>query len=172
MENVVRKTSLGLAVDCAVTELGLDEERPRIMGTLQRCFIERYEQFKATVSYSSAVLKGHYVVDNEFPIGEHDRQQYFRSIAFQAKVSGVPLTISAFPGQRKPFTLIEGYSRNDQSKKRLHSKTPAKAERKNTVSQTRKKQKNWLFKIYENPLKSAFFEFIRYLIVFGIISYY
>jgi hypothetical protein len=50
-------------------------------------------------------LKGYYVADNEFPIGEQDKQQYFRSIAFQAKLSGVSL-ITHSSGEKKPFTLI------------------------------------------------------------------
>lgn len=106
MDNVVNKTNLGLAIDFAITQLGLDKERSRIMANFQRCFIEQYDQFKKTVSYSSTALKGYYVVDNQFPIGQHDRQQYFRSIAYQAKISGTPLTISNTQGQRKPFTLI------------------------------------------------------------------
>lgn len=69
MENVVKKTNLGLAIDFAITQLGLDKERTRIMANFQRCFIEKYDQFKKTVCYSSTTLKGHYVVDNEFPIG-------------------------------------------------------------------------------------------------------
>jgi hypothetical protein len=42
MENVVKKTSLGLAIDFAITKLGLDRERSRIMSSFQRCFIEKY----------------------------------------------------------------------------------------------------------------------------------
>ena len=43
MENVVNKTNLGLAIDLAITELGLDKERSRIMTNFQRCFIEKYD---------------------------------------------------------------------------------------------------------------------------------
>jgi hypothetical protein len=32
-------------------------------------------------------LKGNYVADNEFPIGEQDKQQYFRSVAYNCKIN-------------------------------------------------------------------------------------
>ena len=92
MENIIRKTNLGIAVQEAITEMGLERERKNIMGYLQRSFEEKYDEFKRAVGLHNGNLKGFYVADNEFPIGEQDKQQYFRSIAFQAKMSGIPLT--------------------------------------------------------------------------------
>ena len=42
MDNVIKKTNLGLAVQEAIAELGLDREKNKIMGCLQRCFEEKY----------------------------------------------------------------------------------------------------------------------------------
>jgi hypothetical protein len=80
------------------------------------------------------------VADNEFPIGEHDKQQYFRSIAFQAKIGGTALTTN-LSGEKRPFTLIEGYSRNDDSKKRQYSKAHSKNDKRNNETSGKKKQK-------------------------------
>jgi hypothetical protein len=38
MDNVIKKTNLGIAVQEAISELGLDREKIKIMGCLQRCF--------------------------------------------------------------------------------------------------------------------------------------
>jgi hypothetical protein len=95
------------------------------MSYLQKAFEEKYEEFKKSLASNTANLKGHYVADNEFPIGEHDKQQYFRSIAYQAKISGVSLTTNT-SGEKRPFTLIEGYSKNEDSKKRQYSKAHSK----------------------------------------------
>lgn len=108
------------------------------MTYLQKSFEEKYEEFKKTVSNNTGTLKGYYVTDNEFPIGEHDKQQYFRSVAFQAKINSTSLTTTS-GGEKKPFTLIEGYSRNDESKKRNYSKAHGKSEKK--VGETAGKKK-------------------------------
>jgi hypothetical protein len=140
MENIIKKTNIGIAVQEAISELGLERERTKIMSYLQKAFEEKFEEFKKTLTTNNGSLKGHYVADNEFPIGEHDKQQYFRSIAFQAKISGVPLTTNT-SGEKRPFTLIEGYSRNDESKKRQYSKAHSKSEKKSTETSGKKMQK-------------------------------
>lgn len=95
------------------------------MSCLQRAFEDKYEDFKKSLNLNTGSLKGSYVVDNEFPIGQHDKQQYFRSITYQVKLSGNSLTINQ-KGDKLPFTLIQGYSRNDESKKRQYSKSTTK----------------------------------------------
>lgn len=140
MENIIKKTNIGIAVQEAITELGLERERTKIMNYLQKAFEEKFDDFKKSAASNSGSLKGHYVADNEFPIGEHDKQQYFRSIAFQAKISGVSLTTTS-SGEKRPFTLIEGYSRNDESKKRQYSKAHSKSEKKNSETAGKKMQK-------------------------------
>jgi len=99
------------------------------MGALLRAFNEKYPEFKRNTSNSSLPFKGFYVSDNEFPIGKGDKQQYFRSVAYQSKFNGFNLSINS-NGNKLPFTLIEGYSKNDESKKRGHSKSSIKAEAK------------------------------------------
>lgn len=111
------------------------------MTCLQRAFEDKYEDFKKSGQLNNTNLKGHYVVDNEFPIGEHDKQQYFRSIAFQVKLNGSALTL-AYQGEKRPFTLIEGYSRNDESKKRSYAKPNSKSEKKTGDSVGKKKRKS------------------------------
>jgi hypothetical protein len=75
---------------------------------------------------NSATFKGSYVCDNEFPIGEGDKQQHFRSIVFQSKLSNFSLSINTSQDKR-PFTLIESFSKNEDSKKRPHAKSAGKA---------------------------------------------
>ena len=70
-------------------------------------------------------FKGSYVCDNEFPIGEGDKQQHFRSICYNSKLNNSTLVISNNLEKRN-FTLIESFSKNEESKKRLHSKSAAK----------------------------------------------
>lgn len=77
------------------------------------------------MSSSSTPFKGNYVVDNEFPIGEGDKQQHFRSIVYQGKLQSASLTINT-NSEKRPFTLIESFSRNEDSKKRPHSKSITK----------------------------------------------
>jgi hypothetical protein len=64
MDNVIKKTNLGIAVQEAITELGLEREKAKIMSCLQRAFEEKYDEFKRNMSSSSTPFKGHYVVDN------------------------------------------------------------------------------------------------------------
>lgn len=42
MDNVIKKTNLGIAVQEAIVELGLEREKAKIMSCLQRAFEEKY----------------------------------------------------------------------------------------------------------------------------------
>ena len=82
------------------------------MNCLQRCFEDKYKDFQSKISSNANNLfQGKYVCDNEFPIGEGDRQQHFRSIVFQPKLSNCTLTINTSQ-EKRPFTLIESFSKN------------------------------------------------------------
>lgn len=120
MDNVIKKTNLGIAVQDAIVELKLEREKAKIMSCLQRAFEEKYEEFKKSFQSSTHNFKGSYVVDNQFPIGEGDKQQHFRSIVYQAKLQNNPLTINT-TNDKRPFTLIESFSKNEDNKKRPHS---------------------------------------------------
>jgi hypothetical protein len=74
------------------------------MSCLQRAFEEKYEEFKKSMN-SNTTFKGCYVVDNEFPIGEGDKQQHFRSIVYQGKLQNCPLNINT-GAEKQLFTLI------------------------------------------------------------------
>ena len=42
MENIIKKTNIGIAVQEAISELGLEREKTKIIACLQRAFEERY----------------------------------------------------------------------------------------------------------------------------------
>lgn len=69
MENIIKKTNLGIAVQEAIVELKLEREKGKIMSCLQRAFEDKYDDFKKTLTLNTGNLRGSYVVDNEFPIG-------------------------------------------------------------------------------------------------------
>ena len=125
MDNVIKKTNLGIAVQEAISQLKLDREKNKIMGCLQRCFQDKYKEFQQGINCQSVNFKGEYICDNEFPIGEGDKQQHFRSIVFNSRLNNSDLLINTST-DRRPFTLIESFSKNEESKKRLHSKSAAK----------------------------------------------
>lgn len=77
---------------------------------------------------SQISFKGNYVCDNEFPIGEGDKQQHFRSIVYNSRLNNSALQISA--SEKRPFTLIESFSKNEESKKRLNAKSMSKPSKK------------------------------------------
>ena len=47
MDNVIKKTNLGIAVQEAISEMKLDREKAKIMGCLQRCFEDKYKEFQS-----------------------------------------------------------------------------------------------------------------------------
>jgi hypothetical protein len=69
MDSIVRKTNLGIAVQEAVIELGLEREQNKIIAYLVKAFEEKYDEFKKGIGVNNGNLRGYYVVDNEFPIG-------------------------------------------------------------------------------------------------------
>lgn len=140
MDGIVKKTNLGIAVQEAISDLGLERQKSKMMMYLQKSFEDKFQEFKKTIAVNVGTLKGSYVVDNEFPIGEQFKQQYFRSYAFQAKITGVPLTTN-ISSEKRAFTLIQAYSRNDDSKKRQYSKAHSKVQKKTNETAGKKKQK-------------------------------
>jgi len=129
MSNVIKKTNLGIAVQESIVELGLEREKNKIMGALQRAFEEKYNEFKQSMTNTSYQLKGFYVSDNEYPIGEGDKQQHFRCVAYQSRLNNNQLSVT-LNGHKLPFTLIEAFSKNEENRKRSHSKTAVKNEAK------------------------------------------
>ena len=144
MDNIIKKCNLGIAVQEAMRDLDLEREKAKIMETLRVSFMSKYEQFKKENATSQGnhqqMLKGESVTDNEYPIGEKDGQQYFRGICFQAKIDSSFLQ-ATYNNERRHFTLVEGYSRNDDSKKRQHPKSASKNERKPPEANGRKRNK-------------------------------
>lgn len=69
MENIIKKTYLGLAIQEAIEETGLTREKVKILNCLQRSFDECFSEFKASSNAFVGSMKGNYVIDNEFPIG-------------------------------------------------------------------------------------------------------
>jgi hypothetical protein len=108
------------------------------MGALQRAFEEKYDEFKQKMPNNTCPLKGLYVSDNEYPIGEGDKQQHFRCVAYQSKLNNNQLSVT-LNGRKLPFTLIEAYSKNEENRKRTTSKSVIKSEAK--VSASRKQVK-------------------------------
>ena len=90
---------------------------------------------------NSYPLKGFYVSDNEYPIGEGDKQQHFRCVAYQSKLNNNHLSVT-LNGHKLPFTLIEAYSKNEENRKRTSSKSAIKSEAK--MSAPRKQVKKWI----------------------------
>jgi hypothetical protein len=129
LSNVIKKTNLGIAVQETIVELGLEREKNKIMGALQRAFEEKYEEFKHSMSNTSFPLKGFYVSDNEYPIGEGDKQQHFRCVAYQSRLNNNHLSV-ILNGHKLPFTLIEAFSKNEENRKRTSSKTTVRNEAK------------------------------------------
>ena len=64
MDNVIKKTNLGIAVQEAITELKLDREKNKIMGCLQRCFEDKFKEFQGRMASNQNTFKGSYVCDN------------------------------------------------------------------------------------------------------------
>ena len=129
LSNVIKKTNLGIAVQETIVELGLEREKNKIMGALQRAFEEKYEEFKHSMPNNSFPLKGHYVSDNEYPIGEGDKQQHFRCVAYQSRLNNNQVSVT-LNGHKLPFTLIEAFSKNEENRKRSSSKAAVKNEAK------------------------------------------
>jgi hypothetical protein len=96
------------------------------MAIFYEVFNQKFEEFKKihNHNFSSITVKGNYLIDNEFPIGENDKQQYFRCLAHDVKIGNSSLSFDV-NDQRRKFTVIEGYSRNDDNKKRSYSKAAA-----------------------------------------------
>jgi hypothetical protein len=123
MESLIKKTGLGIAVQSAITQEGLQAEESTLMTIFYEVFNQKFEEFKKIHNHNfpSITVKGNYLIDNEFPIGENDKQQYFRCLAHDVKIGNISLTFDVNDQKRK-FTVIEGYSRNDENKKRSYSK--------------------------------------------------
>jgi len=146
MSNVIKKTNLGIAVQESIVELGLEREKNKIMGALQRAFEEKYNEFKQSMTNTSYQLKGFYVSDNEYPIGEGDKQQHFRCVAYQSRLNNNQLSVT-LNGHKLPFTLIEAFSKNEENRKRSHSKTAVKNEAKMSAPRKVVKSK-WYVKLF------------------------
>lgn len=121
MEHITKKTKLGIAIQEAIKELNLEREQTKIMQIFHKAFMDKYEDFKAHSHSNTITLKGSYIVDNEFPIGDQDRQQYFRAITYRVRMGNHSIS-SHSEEEKRPFTLIEGYSKNEDAKKRSHPK--------------------------------------------------
>lgn len=87
-------------------------------------FQSKLEEFKKAhnSNFPSITIKGNYLVDNEYPIGENDKQQYFRCLAYDVKIGNNSL-VCEVEGVKRKFTIIEGYSRNDENKKRAYARS-------------------------------------------------
>lgn len=84
MESILKKTSLALALNAAIEDMKLEADRSFFMGLLMEAFDTKINEFRRIHSsnFPSINVKGSYIIDNEFPIGEGDMQQYFRCLAF------------------------------------------------------------------------------------------
>lgn len=124
MDSIIRKTGLGIAVLSAISQEGLSAHEPALMAMFQEVFVQKFEEFKKNhnANFPSITVKGNYLIDNEFPIGENDKQQYLRCLAHDVKIGNASLIFEA-QDTKRIFTVIEGYSKNDEGKKRSYSKS-------------------------------------------------
>lgn len=96
--------------------------------------MEKFDAFKNGVSSSMQTLKGINMAENEFPIGDDDKQQYFRAIVYQSKLGNMSLYGNNQSGAKKSYALIEGYSKNEDPKKRKLVKEESKINKKDDKS--------------------------------------
>jgi hypothetical protein len=127
MDSIIRKTGLGIAVQSAISQEGLSDHESTLMALFQEVFVQKFEEFKKnhSTNFASITVKGNYLIDNEFPIGENDKQQYLRCLAHDVKIGNASLIFEA-QDVKRIFTVVEGYSRNDESKKRTKNIKPHK----------------------------------------------
>lgn len=107
MESIIKKTGLGIAVLSAIAEEGLQADENSLMAIFYEVFNQKFEEFKKihNHNFSSISVKGNYLIDNEFPIGENDKQQYFRCLAHDVKIGNSSLSFDV-NDQRRKFTVI------------------------------------------------------------------
>jgi hypothetical protein len=77
------------------------------MSIFQEVFIQKFEEFKKNhnANFPSITVKGNYLIDNEFPIGENDKQQYLRCLAHDVKIGNASLIFDA-QDTKRIFTVI------------------------------------------------------------------
>jgi hypothetical protein len=121
---LIAKTGLGLAVAKAMEDLDLERDKPKIKAMLLSVFTMKFEAFKRahTNRFQPQTLRSTYLVENEYPVGENDIHQYFKCLAYEVKIGSGSLTVGT-DEDRKPFSVIEGFSRNEDHKKRPLSRS-------------------------------------------------
>jgi hypothetical protein len=83
------------------------------MNIMNEVFASKFDEFKKnhSIHFPSISVKGNYLIDNEFPIGEGDKHQYFRCLAHELKIGNITIVNEGEHGRRS-FSLIEAYSKN------------------------------------------------------------
>jgi hypothetical protein len=77
------------------------------MELLYECFHDKFESFKKEHSqhYPSSILRGEYLSDNEFPVGEKERFQLFRCLVYRMKQGNYNFT-GGEGDEEMPFSVI------------------------------------------------------------------
>ena len=119
MEHLIEKTGLSLAIAQALKDLDLERDQKNVQALLLDVFNQKFDTFKRNheKKYHVSHFQSHYVFENEFPVGENDKHQYFRCLAYEARI-GIAYMTMGTDTDRKPFTIVEGFSRNEDYKKK------------------------------------------------------
>ena len=88
MEHVYARTGLSLAVLEALKDLDLERDKIKVQALLLEVFHSKFGAFKRQHDrkHRASHFHSYYVFENEFPIGDYDRIQYFRSLAYESKI--------------------------------------------------------------------------------------